>query len=188
MLGDDGRTIAEAHYGSCGPFSVQSGDSCTLNPSSLFLLTLFGYKLVALVLFHCNNDISNEDDIRRERGRCTGPRRVPCVDFSPRCFLIVLVYGPRNMVFKVRKYMPIGPPTMAAVKPSSLKMTALVSVELLSAHARSSCCISDIQTHAGTAGVMFDFSEALGVRSLLSSFSRRFFSLDTILRLVIACY
>ena len=32
--------------------------------------------------------------------------------------------------------------------------------------------------YAGTAGEMLDFCEALGVRSLMSSFSRRFFSVD----------
>ena len=39
---------------------------------------------------------------------------------------------PRNIVFSVKKYVPIGPPTMARVKKRSLYMTALIDTTSIS--------------------------------------------------------
>ena len=77
----------------------------------------------------------------------------------------------------------MGPAIIARVNPKSLNITALEEdcqcyphmvdfIESLS---------SKRTTHAGTAGVMFDFSETLGVM-FLSSLSSRFLSVDTIRR------
>lgn len=50
----------------------------------------------------------------------------------------------------------------------------------------SSLCIRrlsvSLDAHAGTAGEILLFSDALGLRAVWSSLSRRFFSLETILR------
>lgn len=69
----------------------------------------------------------------------------------------------------MRKYVPIGPAIIAAVKPSNLYMTNLEHIThsqaMISPRSRSSRekeKKNGSETHAGTAGVMMDFSEALG--------------------------
>ena len=79
----------------------------------------------------------------------------------------------------MRKYIPIGPANMATVKTNSLTMTELKVI--------SACRKAERErSHAGTAGAMLDFSEALGVVPSESSLSKLFFSLPIIRLAVIA--
>lgn len=67
---------------------------------------------------------------------------------------------------------------MAAVKPSNLAITDLVMIGSIRL-CRRACRLN---THAGTAGVILDFSDALGVIPSLSSFSKTVLPLGTIRR------
>lgn len=88
---------------------------------------------------------------------------------------------PLKTASTVRKYDPMGITTMPRVKASSFMMTDLVS------RGEWVMCIGWCieGSHVGTAGAMLDFSCAAGLEPMVSSFSRRFFSWEMILRVAI---
>lgn len=91
-------------------------------------------------------------------------------------------YPPPNIVFRVRKYVPMGPVIMAKVKPRSLYMTLLQQTTVRD---RSTQKLREF-AYAGTAGVIFDFPGALGLESVWSSFSIRLFEWEIMRREVMA--
>ena len=84
--------------------------------------------------------------------------------------------------------MPIGPTTIARVKPNSLYITCLVVVSTravqIQTHVTRLITVTREDTHAGTAGAILLFSPATGLKSFLSSFLSSAFSSDTFLRVV----
>lgn len=74
----------------------------------------------------------------------------------------------------------MGPTTIAKVKPKSLNITALQpNLATHTCDCRNLYQSSRRATYAGTAGVIFDFSDALEALAL-SSWSNAFLSIDTI--------
>jgi hypothetical protein len=96
------------------------------------------------------------------------------------------------MVFRVRKYVPMGPTIMAAVNASSLYMIALrrmiywVKFDLFAWSGHHVMIrhkeTNFVRTYAGTAGLVSDFSEIPREISFDSSLSKKVFSLEIILR------
>ena len=82
---------------------------------------------------------------------------------------------PPKMVLRVKKYAPMGPAIIAKVKPKSLNMTALDKVDDVSrTYSTPSKYVSSGRrsTYVGTAGVMIDASDALGLLIFSSLLSR----------------
>ena len=77
---------------------------------------------------------------------------------------------PWNIVFKVKKYSPIGPAIIAAVKPKSLYMTNLPA-----GRSEEEEGLQSGPPHVGTAGVILDFSNTFGVVPSWSFVSERLF-------------
>ena len=89
------------------------------------------------------------------------------------------LYLPPKTVLSVRKYDPIGPTTIANVKPNNLYITCLDTT--VSIHVTIPQTV--VEAHAGTAGAILLFSPAACEKSL-SSFSKMVFSPE-IIRLVV---
>jgi hypothetical protein len=92
-------------------------------------------------------------------------------------------YIPLKRVSTVTKYDPMGTTIMARVKPSSFMMTDLgVAVSELGNKPWGETQSKGGAAYVGTAGAMSDLTLAAGLEPMLSSFSRRVFSWEMILR------
>lgn len=101
----------------------------------LFLLLRQGFPLF-LILLPCHVDVGKENNIRSNGRYNTGNCCTRCPAVRDRIFQLRMksrcYHLPPNVTDT--KYMPIGVEIMAAVKPSSLKITCLKG--------KSQCCYS----------------------------------------------